>query len=498
MAEDQTEKRLPGVEDKRGSPFATLGVPGFVVYNGILKRVEKAASLTGEQRWRTAADILANCSAAAAGLRFFLQLVARCEWKVEPAKLPGEDEPSEEAKKLAEFVQDTLHDMDRGWPRIVRQMAMYRFYGFTVMEWVAKRRPDGKIGFKGIYLRPQHTIEKWDADESGQIVGFGQRKPDRGEQVYLRRNKCIYLVDDTLTDSPEGMGLFRHIAEPWARLKEFQRLELIGLDRDLRGTPVGRAPLTLIREMKEAGALTAEEAEALTTNFENFIKLNAKDDSTALLIDSQVYKDTTDAGEAHSSVPMWAIELLSVAATGLPEIDKAMDRINHEIHRLIGTEVLMVGQGPSGTQSLADNKSVNLFLNVDSTNTNMADDLERQYIDPLWILNGLPDELKPSLVVERAESMTPERIAEILEAMGRAGSPLTPDDDVNNFMRDLIGAPHAPDIDTSEFVGLPQEVPEAQPGGGQGGKQPAQSRNSPEQDEDMKGGQNGNGNNKRN
>src|SRR5260221_278291 len=67
---------------------------------------------------------------------------------------------------------------------------------------------------------------------------IGQRIANQIRDLGLPRTKIMYLVDDTLTDSPEGMGLLRHCVEPAERLKEYLEQEAIGFLRDLRGIPI--------------------------------------------------------------------------------------------------------------------------------------------------------------------------------------------------------------------------------------------------------------------
>ena len=62
------------------------------------------------------------------------------------------------------------------WARIVRRAAMYRFYGFSIQEWTAKRRPDGLLTLADVAPRSQMTIERWDMLTDGSIQGVVQRK----------------------------------------------------------------------------------------------------------------------------------------------------------------------------------------------------------------------------------------------------------------------------------------------------------------------------------
>jgi hypothetical protein len=42
---------------------------------------------------------------------------------------------------------------------------------------------------------------------TGRLKGVIQESPLTGESLYIPRWKSIYLVDDLLSDSPDGLGL---------------------------------------------------------------------------------------------------------------------------------------------------------------------------------------------------------------------------------------------------------------------------------------------------
>jgi len=55
-----------------------------------------------------------------------------------------------------------MYDMERPWHRVVRRAAMYRVYGYSWQEWIAKKRDDGVIGYLDIEPRTQSTITRWE------------------------------------------------------------------------------------------------------------------------------------------------------------------------------------------------------------------------------------------------------------------------------------------------------------------------------------------------
>lgn len=439
------------------SPYSEAGVSGTAIFGGYVENIERDHRLFGKERYRTAADILANVSIVAAGLRYFLNLAAAPKWSVEPAKdqKGSKDESSDAAKQAAEFFQSVLDDMETSWPRIVRRSAMYRFHGFGIQEWTAKRRDDGNIGIADIESRPQHTIEQWQRDPNGAIQAVGQRSPQTGELIWLPRTKVMYLVDDSLTDSPEGMGWFRHLVDPAERVRKYLKLEGRGYERDMRGIPVGRAPLA---ELNKAAAQQTEEKKETyvgkrLAGIRAFLRAQSKAEDTGLLLDSSTYESITADGTQVSAAYKWAMELLTGGAMGFTDIATAIDRLTRDMALILGVEGLLLGNGASssGNRSLSEDKSKNLYTMVNGTLSDIAEAAERDIRDVVWKLNGFPDELKPRLKVEDASFKDAAMVAAALRDLGAAG--LAPDDPAVDDIRDLLGISRAPEM-TPEMMGM--------------------------------------------
>lgn len=422
------------------NPYSEIGVSGTAVFGGYIITKERSARLTGSERYRTASDILANVSIVSAGLRYFLNLLAKPEWTIDR-------DDGDQAKEDAEFVEDILGDMETSWGRIVRRAGMYRFHGFGIHEWIAKRRPDGRIGLKDIEVRPQHTIERWQVDASGAVTGVWQRSPQTGQEIGLPRNKLVYLVDDTVTDSPEGMGWFRHLVDPCDRLKTYLQLEGYGFQRDLSGTPVGRAPLQKIKQLVDAKKITQATADNLIQGMKNFVQMQAKSPDTGVLLDSQPYESLTADGQQVSAVPQWDLELLTGSVGSLPQVDKAINRLIYECARIIGIENMLTGSEGFGSMALSRDKSQHIYLSIQSTLHDMTEQFSKDIITPIWQLNGLPEETKPKLKAADVAFRDVEQIAAVMRDLATAGIVLQPDDPINNDLRDLMGVSRAPELD---------------------------------------------------
>lgn len=431
---------IAGNASRNPSPMSPVGAPGTAIYGGYIVTNEKDRRLVGLEKYRTFSGILANTSIVAAGVRFFLNLVSRAGWKVMPA------DDSEEARRIAELVEDIRQDMETPWHRIVRRAAMFRFYGFSIQEWTAKKREDGVVGMLDVEARPQRTIDRWDTDRTGRVLGCVQVDPQTMLDLYLPRGKLVYLVDDSLDDSPEGVGLFRHLVKKAATLDRFEILEAWGFERDLRGTPIGRGPLSELMKMVESGALTMAQMDELKAPIDTFIRNALKGKDTGLFLDSAVWRGS---GEMQTPIAekQWNIELLQGTTTSQPDMAKAIERLNREMARVLGVEQLLLGSDSTGSFALSRDKTQSFGLIVASTLQEIGEAFSRDFIGPLMDLNGWDRKLMPYFQVEQIQYRDIEQVTTALRDMATAGATLMPNDPAINEVRNILGLSPAPEMD---------------------------------------------------
>ena len=426
------------------SPTETLGAPGVAVFGGFIQEQEKSADLSSRlERYKTYSQILANTSIVAAGTRYFLNLVAKAEWSFKPAEADVDG-------KFAELAEEMLvDDPATPWHRIVRRAAMYRFYGFSVQEWTARRREDGLITFSDVAPRAQLTLERWDLDTDGRVLGVIQRAPQTQRDIYLPRQKLLYIVDDTLSDSPEGLGLFRHMVAPAARLERYEQLEGFGFETDLRGIPIGRGPFTELAARVESGELTKQQRVDMEAPLRKFIQNHVKTAKLGLLLDSLAYESKDEAGKP-SSMKQWDLSLLKGSATSFAENAAAIERLNRDMARILGVEQLMLGSGSAGSFALSKDKTNSFFLLVDGALTEIREQVEDDLLTTLWQLNGWPEDTKPELGTAAVRFTEAEQVAATLRDMATAGAPLDPDDPVISEVRDLMGVERPPEVSLAD------------------------------------------------
>ena len=437
-----------GGKPPRLAPMKEMGVSGTAVYGGYVQSNEINPALTGQNKYRTFSDIMANTSIVAAGIRYFMELVAKSEWSFDG----GDAE--------CELVESVLKDCSTPWPRIVRKAAAYRFYGFGCQEWTAKKRFDGNIGLD-IESRPQHTIWRWDTDERGTVIGVGQRSPQTGTEYYIPRGKMLYLVDDTMTDSPEGLGLLRHVVEPAKRLNEYMKLEEIGFATDLRGIPVGKAPLDEIAAAVKNGQITKEDADALKRPMIDFIQNHIRSSKTGFLLNSEQYRDRGD-NQAPSGEYKWALDLLQGNSTAFGDVNSAIGRINKELAIVLGVESLLTGMDGSGSLAMSKDKTNAIYIRADSCLRDITSAVQADIISVICDFNGIPEDKRPIAKTESVQFKDVEQITAALVNMAQAGAVLSPNDPAIDEVRGLLGLSEAEEM-SPEMMGALQPKPTEEP-----------------------------------
>ena len=429
---------LSRLRPRRASPTKAVGVAGTANYGGYVETGEKSPDLAShDQRHRTYSDILSNTSIVAAGVRYYANLIGKSEWSFTPAEGDGDS-------FYAEMTEAMLtDDPDTPWHRVARRAAMYRFYGFSVQEWTARRRDDGVLTLADVAPRAQVTIERWDTDEQGKVLGAIQESPQTSEPIYLPRAKLLYLVDDTLNDSPEGYGLFRQLVAPSKRLARYEQLEGFGFETDLRGIPIARGPYKALAEAEVKNEITPEDRAALEKPLTDFVQKHIRTTEQGVRLDSAVYT-AQDESERPSNAPMWNLEILQGSSTSFAENAAAIERLNREIARILGVEQLLLGSD-TGSYALSRDKTHAFYLLVDGALTEIREAVETDLLGALWRLNGWPVEMMPEIKTEAVSYTDVEQVANTLRDMATAGAVLAPDDPAINEVRDLMGLSHQDD-----------------------------------------------------
>jgi hypothetical protein len=436
---------------RRVPPTTEAGTSGAFETGGYLESTERQSEVRGKQRYQTFGNLLANVAIVAAGTRGFLNLMAQSTWTVAPADTDNEVDAAR-AQEAADLVDDILHDMQRPWSRIVRRSGMYRFYGFSIQEWTAKRRQDGSIGLLDVAPRPQATIERWALDDAGNVEGLTQLNPKTQQEVFLPRAKVVHIVDDALSDSPEGLGLFRHLVESNQRLQRYQLLEAFGFETDLKGIPIGRAPYGKLREMVANGDIDDAQKQQILQPMEDFIRKHIKSPELGLALDSQPYRGTGD-NEAPSATLEWDVKLLQGSPTSATAVAAAIERITRDMAIVLGVQGLLLGGDGSGSLALGKSFAEQFALMVNSALGEVAEAYEHDLVPVVMRLNGIDEALEPTLRPSDVHHRDVDQITRGLRDLSDAGAVMPPDDPAINVVRAMLGVPEQ-DVDAMALDSL--------------------------------------------
>lgn len=432
-------------------PSRTIGSTLTGYLGGETYYSDRNLNLLGVARWNVYEDMVRDIAIIASGVRLFLNLMANAVWTVNPPE-DLNDAQTTQAQEYADLAYDILFDMTSSWSTVVRKVAMFRFAGFSIMEWTAKMRADGAVGLLDVEHRPQRTIVRWQRDKGGTVEAVVQRVAGRAEAV-LPRSKVVYAVDDLLTDEPEGLGLFRHLAPTADRLKTFLDLEEVGFETDLRGIPIARAPLgELQKEVHDAGEAGSDERtkaetrrQAMLRPLREFIEKHIRNKKTGVMLPSDTFLSEGDKGKAPSAVPKWALELLNGDSQSFEQIAAAIKEMKQDLARIMGTEHLLLGSDGAGSLALARSKVGTFYLTVTSTLMDLVEIFDRDIIAPLADLNGWPDELRPQMGVNEISDRDLEQVLAALKDLATAGAPMLPDDPAVGEVYDLLGLTRPPE-----------------------------------------------------
>jgi hypothetical protein len=439
---------------QRRAPTQTHGVTGAAAFGGRLVSLERNPAMQGEAFYTTLTNMIANTAIVGTGVRYFQNLIGGTSWTVEPK----EDAP--DAERAAQIVREGLFeaDMSDQWSTCLKRASLFRMYGFSMHEWTARRRRDGMMVFGSIEHRPQSTIEFWDMpDEGGPIAGVVQRPIVRGSYYYIPRDRLWYCVDNSLSDSPDGVGLLRHVVETARRLDRYCQLEGFGYETDMRGMPVARIPY---RELERYAQATGKDATWLVGQIaplERLVENHIKTPWQGIAMDSSPYERDSGGRVEISTVPQWALELLKGDGAGLAEIHQVIERLNREIARCLGMEFLMMGGDGKGSNAQHADKTSMFAAILEATLHELSWFTRHDLAFPLLRLNGLdPEQSCPQIMPDPIATERVEVVVDALSKLATAGAVLMPDDPAIDQIRRRLHLAEQPDLPPDILGTLPQ------------------------------------------
>lgn len=358
---------------------AEIGRPGLNQRDGQIKE-ERLSELSGQQGIQIYEEMRRNDPAVAVGLRSINWILGRVPLDVEPGGTQASDE------EAAEFVEQVFDDMSYPRSKLIRDALTCLPFGWAYCEVVYKLRQgmepadksaaksqydDGKIGIRKIVLLAQTSLNKWEIDDTGGILGMHQNIPAASggiKQVFVPIEKALLFRIDDERNNPEGQSLLRPVYQAWYAKKQLQEIEAIGVERDLTGVLIIKLPAN-------ARKVDYDKAIALLEQF----RVN----------DMTGFVAPTFGPQEHEQ---WRFEIINSPGNKAINIGWVINRYNQEIARMFLVQFLMLGMdvmGSGGGSYALSRDQRDLFqVALEAILESISDTLNRYLIPPLMRLNG--------------------------------------------------------------------------------------------------------------
>lgn len=411
-----------------------LGVYGKNTYTGDIRADEFLQELKGKRAIQKYKEMRDNNAIVGSVMYAVEQTLRDVKIEVRPAN------DSEEAKREADYVQSVLDDMDHSLDDHISEALSFLTYGFSWFEVVYKRRDgdkrspkknskysDGRIGVKKIAIRAPWTVETFEIDQSnGEILGMFQEATWGKPNVMIPVEKSLYYRTTSLNNDPSGRSVLRNSYVSYTYLNKIQAYEAIAIERELHGVPVGRMPAEYM------SSDSTDDQKALRSSFETILRDLKNNEQGYALLPSDLY---VDADGKPTNQRLMDVELITANGSRSIDIDPVVKRYQHDIARSLMAEFLMLGSG-SGSYALSKTKTDLFLRSLESYINTIVDALNKQLVERLWQLNGLPWETMPKLVAGDVAPHDLKEISSFLRNINNAGIELQ---DQVEVVEDLMG-----------------------------------------------------------
>jgi hypothetical protein len=369
------------------------------------------------------------------------------------SNMPEEDQgvaPPTPEEEAATFLEEVLDDMEQSWDAHAEEVASMFQFGFAPCEILYKKRigpdetdpvrhskyTDGKIGLRGVPLRSQNTVYRWEIDaDTGTILGMWQQ-PWAGQQVFIPMAKMALFRTTAAKNNPEGRSILRNAYRPWLMKTRLEEIEAIGAERDLAGLPIARIPARYMQ------ADASNEEKAVFNMFKTMVQSVKRDKNEGLVLPSDLYNGTNEK--------QFDFELMGGGSTRQFDTTKIIERYEKGIATSVLADFMFLGQGATGSFALSADKTDLFAQALTGFLKAVAGIWNRVIIPAIWKLNKLDMDCMPKLVPGDVAKANLAEIATFLSSLSSSGAPLFPDHELENHLRKLAGLPPAPEEGSEE------------------------------------------------
>lgn len=421
---------------KKPVNFKQLGTTGLRRYGPYVYE-----EFLPELRWPYAGKIyqeMADNDPVIGAILYLAEMLIRgTTWTVEPASTSAED------VEAARFLESCMNDMDMSWANTISEILSMLTYGFSFHEIVYKVRrgpnevsnrykskySDGRIGWRRLPIRAQTSLHEWKFNSEGDVTAFVQMAEPDFKLVTVPMSKGLLFRTRVSRDNPEGKSLLRNAYRPWFFKKHFEEIEGIGIERDLAGFPVLKAPQDLDLWNEDDDRMVA-----LRTRAEELVASVRRDSEEGILLPYG-----------------WELSLLSSGSSRQINIGETIDRYDNRIAITMLSDIILIGNNKAGSFALADTKQSMLAAALQAQLQNISDVFNNKAVPDLFSYNYFPNITGfPKIVPGQIQTPSLKELALVLRAMGLN---IAGDMKLQNYLRHILGMP---DLDEETFESVYQ------------------------------------------
>lgn len=247
---DATTAKSRDLKGVRAGP--EVGSTGLEVFGGIITGdlAEHNKAWQGAELYKTVDRMRRGDSTVAATWLSIVLPILSTEVHIEAKKGLKMEKPDPIVEEAAEFVHENIFGnfrfLERSWQSLLREMLLYLPYGHYVFEKVWGEISDGfYAGATGLRkLAPRHpsTIQQWLFDDNGELSVLVQVAAPKYEEVPLKVDKLVTLVNQSEAGNPLGMSIFRPAYKHWRYKDGFYAVQAIAIERQGAGVPFAKYP----------------------------------------------------------------------------------------------------------------------------------------------------------------------------------------------------------------------------------------------------------------
>lgn len=362
------------------------------------------------------------------------------DWQVNPGGTSKID------REAADFVYNCLYDMKDNWSDIISEIMTFLLYGWSWLEIEYKRRngskgkspskyDDGLIGWTNWEIRSQDTLMRWEINDEEDVIGLTQQVD--GKIYTIPRDKSLHFKSKSKKSNPEGISILRNAYRAWYFKKRIQEIEGIGIERDLAGLPMLKAPENVDIWNNE------DETMVMYRKYAETMVQNVRRDSTEGIV--------IPAG--------WEFSLLTGGSKRNFDTGAVIERYDKRISMTVLADFIMLGHEGVGSYAMANSKMDMFYKSLKTYLDNVQEEINNVAVRKLIDLNG--DTFKgitdyPELIHGNVETVDITNLSDFLTKMIGAGI-ITPDETLEDYVRMAGKLPERQDKAADEEIEVEED-----------------------------------------